>query len=265
MAERNYLVEGLSGTGKSTVYDALVLRGHWAVSTDRAWKRAPSTWDEQRAVAELERPEPRVLFVCGSSSNRDRFLPYFSKVLNLRVDDETMERRLAERTNNDYGKDLDELELMLALNRRDAKAAGAVDVDATRPVAEVVDDVLRFAGSPAPEPRPWSRLGEPPAYASVGARRIEFAWSTRVLTALLSYLEAIGIDLALPRVTEEHRVRHLAQLDPTAFDPAALRGHYERLNATEAAGVDYAMLDGVAFLRDTLEALEPGLAAAIVL
>ena len=265
MAERNYLVEGLSGAGKSTIYEALVTRGYWAVSTDRAWKRAPSTWDEQRAVAELERREPRVLFVCGSSGNRDRVLPHFRKVLNLRIDDETMRRRLAERVNNDYGKHPDELDLMLELNRQDAKPAGAIDVDATRPVAEVVDDVLRLAGAPEPEPRPWSRLDEPPVYASVGATRIEFAWSRRVLTALLSYLDAIGIDLALPRVTEEHRVRHLAQLDPTAFDPAALRGHYERLNATEAAGVDYAMLDGVAFLRDTLEALEPGLAAAIVL
>ena len=45
-----------------------------------------------------------MLFVCGSSRNRDRFLPHFTKVFNLRIDDDTMRRRLKERTNNDFGK-----------------------------------------------------------------------------------------------------------------------------------------------------------------
>jgi len=37
MAKRNYLVEGLSGVGKSSVYEELIRRGYKAVSTDRAW------------------------------------------------------------------------------------------------------------------------------------------------------------------------------------------------------------------------------------
>src|SRR3954451_18680119 len=37
MAKRNYLVEGLSGAGKSSVYEELIRRGYKAVSTDRAW------------------------------------------------------------------------------------------------------------------------------------------------------------------------------------------------------------------------------------
>jgi hypothetical protein len=57
-------------------------------------------------------------FVCGSSRNRDDFLLYFSKVFNLRIDDETMVRRLADRTNNDFGKIPEEVQLMLALNRK---------------------------------------------------------------------------------------------------------------------------------------------------
>jgi serine kinase of HPr protein (carbohydrate metabolism regulator) len=66
MAKRNYLVEGLSGAGKSSVYDELIRRGYMAVSTDRAWKsRADpdSMWDDEKAVSELESPEPDVLFV----------------------------------------------------------------------------------------------------------------------------------------------------------------------------------------------------------
>ena len=104
MAKRNYLVEGLSGAGKSSVYEELIRRGYKAISTDRAWKyhADPDTglrggpihsdnsmWDHQKAVSELESPEPEVLFVCGSSRNRDRFLPYFTKIFNLRIDDET--------------------------------------------------------------------------------------------------------------------------------------------------------------------------------
>jgi gluconate kinase len=160
MAKRNYLVEGLSGAGKSSVYEELIRRGYKAISTDRAWKyRADpdtglpgrpirydnSMWDQQKAVSELESPEPEVLFVCGSSRNRDRFLPYFTKIFNLRIDDDTMRRRLQERTNNEFGKQPDEVELMLRLNRSDEKPAGAIDVDATQPLNQVVDELLRLA------------------------------------------------------------------------------------------------------------------------
>jgi hypothetical protein len=132
MAKRNYLVEGLSGAGKSSVYEELIRRGYKAISTDRAWAydADPDTglpggmahhdnwmWDQQKAVSELESPEPEMLFVCGSSRNRDQFLPYFT-IFNLRIDDDTMRRRLP---------------------------AGAIDVDATQPLDQVVDELLRLA------------------------------------------------------------------------------------------------------------------------
>ena len=160
MAKWNYLVEGLSGAGKSSVHQELIRRGYAAISTDRAWAyhADPDTglpggpvhhdnwmWDQQKALSELESPEPEVLFVCGSSRNRDRFLPYFTKVFNLRIDDETMRRRLQERTDNDFGKQPEEVEIMLTLNRRDEKPAGAIDVDATQPLNQVVDELLRLA------------------------------------------------------------------------------------------------------------------------
>jgi hypothetical protein len=37
VAKRNYLVEGLSGAGKSSVYRELIRRGYKAISTDSAW------------------------------------------------------------------------------------------------------------------------------------------------------------------------------------------------------------------------------------
>src|SRR4051794_38377869 len=176
MAKRNFLVEGLSGAGKSSVYEELIRRGYKAISTDRAWAYHAeadiglpgrpirhSVWDTQRAVTELENPEPEVLFVCGSSRNRDRFLPYFTKIFNLRIDDDTMRRRLRERTNNDFGKQPEEVELMLTLNRSDEKPIGAKDVDATKPLDQVVDEVLRLANCSTVTSdstlTPWSKRG----------------------------------------------------------------------------------------------------------
>ncbi len=333
MAQRNYLVEGLSGTGKSSIYEELIRRGYKAISTDRAWKvlvdpdTGPpvrpihSMWDPQKAVSELESPEPEVLFVCGSSSNRDRFLPYFTKIFNLRIDDDTLRRRLQERTNNDFGKQPEEFELMLRLNRSDEKPSGAIDVDATQPLDQVVDEVLRLANCRTVTSdstlTPWSKRGSsigqsfvisesalPIVQAAAGPRkrivrgtsdefwevlgretitRIEYAWSGSVLATLLPYLDEQGIDLmhsvhdavastisqtreaSVFVLTSDHRERSMASLDPSAFDGAVLRRYYEELNETAAEGIDYAMLDGIAFFRDTLAPLQSAIVAVLII
>jgi hypothetical protein len=55
-----------------------------------------------------------------------------------------MRRHLQERTDNSFGKQPWEVELMLELNRSDEKPAGAIDVDATQPLSQVVDELLRI-------------------------------------------------------------------------------------------------------------------------
>jgi gluconate kinase len=335
MAKRNYLVEGLSGAGKSSVYEELIRRGYKAISTDRAWKyhADPDTglpgqpihydnsmWDQQKAVSELESPEPEVLFVCGSSRNRDRFLPYFTKIFNLRIDDDTMRRRLQERTNNEFGKQPEEVELMLRLNRSDEKPAGAIDVDATQPLGQVVDELLRLANCRAATSAtltPWSKRGSAIGQSFVISEsalpivqaaacpqkriirgtsdefwdalgretitRIEYAWSGYVLATLLPYLNEQGIDLmhsdhdevastisqtragSVFVLTSDHRERYLARLDPIEFDGAVLRRYYEEFNETASEGVDYAMLDGIAFFRDTLAPLESAIVAVFII
>jgi len=336
MAKRNYLVEGLSGAGKSSVYEELIRRGYKAISTDRAWKyhADPNTglpggpphyghsmWDQRKAVSELESLEPEVLFVCGSSRNRDCFLPYFTKIFNLRIDDDTMRRRLQERTNNEYGKQPEEVELMLRLNRSDEKPAGAIDVDATQPLHQVVDELLRLANCRTVKSdsrlTPWSKRGSaigqsfvisearlPVVQAAASPRkrilretsgefwhvlgretitRIEYAWSGYVLATLLPYLDEQGIDLlhsdhdgvastlsqtregSVCFLTSAHRERHLSRLDPIEFDGAVLRRYYEEFNETAAEGVDYAMLDGIAFFRDTLAPLESAIVAVFII
>jgi hypothetical protein len=306
-----------------------------AISTDRAWKfhADPETglqgwpshfdnavWDQQKAVRELENPEPDVLFVCGSSRNRDRFLPYFTKVFNLRIDDDTMRRRLEERTNNDFGKQPEEVELMLRLNRSDEKPAGAIDVDATQPLPQVVDELLRLANCRTARSdsrlTPWSKRGSaigqsfvisesalqivqaaagPPKRVGHGAdafwdvlsretiTRIEYSWSGYVLATLLRYLDEQGIDLmhsdhdqvassisqtregSVFVLTSDHRERYLARLDPSTVDGAVLRSYYEEFNDMAAEGVDYALLDGIAFLRDTLAPLQSTIVAVFII
>ena len=90
MAKRNYLVEGLSGTGKSSVYEELVRRGYTAITTDRAWAYSadPGTglpdgpighdtwmWDRQKAVGELESPEPDAKHLEPAFANAGRDAP----------------------------------------------------------------------------------------------------------------------------------------------------------------------------------------------
>jgi hypothetical protein len=233
------------------------------------------------------------LFVCGGGGNRDRFLRYFTKVFNLRIDDDTLQSRLAERTNNDFGKGPEELERVLRLNRRDDKPAGAIDLDATQPLEQVVDDVLRLADCSleAGESWPASWSGRDPAtvrsfvipvsaLASAEGRRrevveresmgrIEYAWSGYVLAALLRYLSEIGIDLGLDAsvlvLTTDHRERYAARLEPSDFDGGSLQRYYEQLHdEVDAEGAGYAMLDGIAFLRDTLAQLEGTSVAVLV-
>ena len=278
-------------------------------------------WDQQKAVSELESPEPDVLFVCGSSRNRDRFLPYFTKIFNLRIDDDTMRRRLQERTNNDFGKQPEELELMLTRNRSEERPAGAIDVDATQPLHHVVDELLRLANCRTAKSdsglTPWSKRGSAvgrsfvipesavqlvQAAASPRKRilrgasdefwdvlgretitRIDYGWSGDVLATLLPYLDEQGIDLmhsdhdgvastlsqtresSVFVLTSDHRQRYLARLDPSAFDGAVLRHFYEEFNETAAEGVDYAMLDGIAFFRDTLAPLQSAIVAVLII
>ena len=113
--------------------------------------------------------------------------------------------------------------------------------------------------------------------------RIEYAWSVDVLATLAPYLDEQGIELmhsdhdeaastlsqaregSVFVLTSDHRERYLARLDPSRFDGAVLRRYYEELNETAAEGVDYAMLDGIAFFRDTLAPLNSAIVAVFII
>jgi hypothetical protein len=56
-----------------------------------------------------------------------------------------MRRRLQRRTDDDWPLGQAGVELMLGLNRSDEKPAGAIDLDATQPLKQVVDELLALA------------------------------------------------------------------------------------------------------------------------
>ena len=113
---------------------------------------------------------------------------------------------------------------------------------------------------------------------SVGS--VEYEWSGYVLATLLSYLKEQGIDLmgaddetsthltqarhaSTFILTPDQREQYLDRLDPSRFEGSLLRRYYEEFNETQADGVDAAMLDGIAFFRETLSRLD-GLRALFI-
>ncbi len=164
MGVRNYLVEGVSGTGKTSVCRELQRRGHHAVNgdTDLAYQGDPVTgrpidsavhehhiWDVGRVRQLVADHSAPATFFCGGSRNHASFLDLFDEVFVLEVDLETLLRRLARRGDGEWGGRPAERELVVRLHRtgEDVPAAG-VPIDATRPLAEVVDEILRLADVP---------------------------------------------------------------------------------------------------------------------
>lgn len=162
MGERNYLVEGVSGTGKTSVCRELNRRGYHAINGDRdlAYQGDPETgepidsavhehhiWDVSRVRALVaERHEP-VTFFCGGSRNFSRFVEMFDEVFVLDIDRETLHRRLDQRPPDEWGSKPSERDLIDRLHRtgKDIPRTGIV-IDATSTLAVVVDEILRLAG-----------------------------------------------------------------------------------------------------------------------
>ena len=92
-----------------------------------------------------------VLYLCGSAANEGDVWTRFTSVVALTVDDQTLRERLAGRSGNNFGKAARELQLALTWNRTyagDMTRAGALVLDATRPVEDVVDELLEGTTAP---------------------------------------------------------------------------------------------------------------------
>ena len=166
-------VNGIPGAGKSSIYAKLKSLGYDAWDTDadglsewrdRATKAAvaePADWHDpvetraieyrvrrDRVAALHDRARDHVVYLCGCAGGEEEFWDLLDLVICVSIDDDTLRQRLATRTTNDYGKAPHELASILAANATwadDYARFGAVVIDGTKPLDEVVAEVVRVA------------------------------------------------------------------------------------------------------------------------
>ena len=153
---KRILVTGMSGTGKSTLIGRLASLGYRAVDVDDAgWtERAPDggwVWQEdvvERFLTERD-AEGAVTFISGCAESQVRFYPLLDHVILLSAPADVLMERLRLRTNNPYGKEpAERAEVLGYLHTVEPRLREAADheVDATRPLDEVLATVLRLVG-----------------------------------------------------------------------------------------------------------------------
>jgi thymidylate kinase len=168
MGKRNYLIEGVSGTGKTSVCTELQRRGYQAIHGDRelAYQGDPTTgektegfghehhiWDVEKVQALIANKDEAVTFFCGGSRNFSKFLELLDGVFILEVDLDTCLRRIDERVAldpTDWGGKPEEREIIARLHqtKEDIPSSGIV-IDATPPLVSVVDEILRHVQASA--------------------------------------------------------------------------------------------------------------------
>ncbi|WP_058306542.1 AAA family ATPase [Gracilibacillus massiliensis] len=158
MGIRNYLIEGVSGTGKTAVCEELQKRGYQAIHGDRelAYQGDPETgipmdsathenhiWHVDKVKNLVANQDDAVTFFCGGSRNFLKFIDLFDAIFVLEVDIDTLNRRLKERPENEFGSKKVERELITRLQqtKEDIPKRGIV-VDATAPIEHVVDEIV---------------------------------------------------------------------------------------------------------------------------
>jgi len=171
MGRRNYLIEGVSGAGKTAIATELQRRGYQAIHGDRElvyqgdpetglpvapetdtptaiWMSKHQIWDVEKVKALVANQQEAVTFFCGGSRNFAKFIDLFEGVFVLEVDLDTMNRRIDERVAldpTDFGGKIEERELAVRLHqtKEDIPKNGII-IDATAPLARVVDEILRL-------------------------------------------------------------------------------------------------------------------------
>ena len=160
MGVRNYLVEGLSGTGKTTVAEELQRRGYHVVHGDRelAYQGDPVTgeprkdhahehhiWPVERVRALCADGSTPETFFCGGSRNVTSFLDLFDAVFVLEVDLDTLNRRLDARPDEEWGggRPTDRERIVRWHESGEDVPPGGIPIDSTAPIGRVVDEILR--------------------------------------------------------------------------------------------------------------------------
>jgi thymidylate kinase len=91
---------------------------------------------------EIGRNEDVVL--CGVAKNQEDYYRYFDKILYLFIDLDTVKRRISSRDTGNFGKYPHERDYIIQNAEqiyKNAHAANAAIIDATKPLEEVIEDI----------------------------------------------------------------------------------------------------------------------------
>ncbi|MBM7553053.1 AAA family ATPase [Thalassobacillus pellis] len=159
MGIKNYLIEGVSGTGKTSVCKELQQRGYHAINGDRelAYQGDPETgertdgvmhehhiWHVDKVKALVASHDETVTFFCGGSRNFSKFIDLFDGVFILEVDLDTLNRRLDKRPEDEWGGKKMEREFIARLHRtKEDIPKNGIIIDATAPIERVADEIIR--------------------------------------------------------------------------------------------------------------------------
>jgi gluconate kinase len=169
MGIKNYLIEGVSCAGKTTVCDELLRRGYHTIDGDRelayfgdletgepladcASENRSWIWDVEKVRALVADQSHPATFFCGGSRNSDIFIDLFDEVFVLEIDLDTLNRRLAARPEDEWGGTASEGESFARLQHatKESLPQNATVIDATAPLASVVDAILENANEMSP-------------------------------------------------------------------------------------------------------------------
>lgn len=160
MGIRNYLIEGISGTGKTSVCKEFQKRGYHAINGERelAYQGNPATgepildgfghenhiWDLKKVKSLIADQSTSFSFFCGGSRNFLSFIDLFDGVFVLDVDLNTLNKRLILRPEDEWGGKAVEREFIARLHatKEDIPKSGII-IDATKPIEHVVDEILK--------------------------------------------------------------------------------------------------------------------------
>ncbi len=161
MGVKNYLIDGVSCAGKTTVCHELQRRGHHAIHGDNElayWgdlktgkpmggssdEHGAWIWNVEKVRALVSDQNHAATFFCGGSRNSDRFIGLFDEVFVLDIDLDTLNRRLAARPETEWGGTAQEGESFARLQHatKEGLPKNAIIIDATAPLSSIVDIIL---------------------------------------------------------------------------------------------------------------------------
>ena len=161
MGIKNYLIDGVSCAGKTTVCNELQRRGYHAIHGDEAlayWgdlntgepvdgsagEHRAWIWDVAKVRGLAADQTHAATFFFGGSRNSGRFISLFDKTFVLEIDLDTLNRRLAARPKDAWGGTASEGEAFARLQHKTKVGLpkNAITIDATAPLSRVVDTIL---------------------------------------------------------------------------------------------------------------------------